>query len=276
MRTHSSLLIPLTLVLLALVPMGPALAEDDAEARAWENKTELGFVTTTGNSETENFSVKNTFTYSWDATSLRFRASMLRASQTTRTAENVGGELQVSEMTETTAEAYALSGKVRRDLSERTFLYGAAGWERNRFSGIESRYVYGAGAGYQAAETETQKLALEIGLEYTDEESTSGLNDTFAGARAAVEYEWKFSETAQFNQDLELLWNLEESDDYRINSISSVTAALTSKLALKTSYTIQFDNEPVVQILEAPGFDPVVFEFEKTDTILSASLVINF
>ena len=58
--------------------------------------------------------------------------------------------------------------------------------------------------------------------------------------------------------------------------MTSVTAALTSKLALKTSYTVRYDNEPVVEVLEAPGFDPVLFEFDETDTILSASLVIDF
>ena len=264
--------VPLLLLLMVL----PALGQDQPE-RSWENTAELGFVTTTGNTQTENLTFKNTFTYSWEKTSLKLEASMLNAEQTSRDARNVGGSLVVDETTEKTAESYRLSGKVRRDLRERLFTYGAASWERDVFAGIDSRYVIGAGLGYKALTLPKHELSLEAGADYTDEQAVGDADsETYAGARAAGDYLWKFSETAKLSQELELLYNLEESDDYRINSVTSVTAALTSRLALKTSYTLKYDNQPVVEVLTADGFDPVIFEFDKTDTILSASLVINF
>lgn len=264
-------------LVLAWVLAAPvALAEDPPE-RPWENTTELGFVTTTGNTQTENLAVKNTYKYNWTKTRFQFDASMLRAEQTDRSASNVGGDLVIEETTTTNAEAYRLGTKLSHDLTTRLFTYGTASWERDRFAGIESRYVLGAGLGYQAIDTDTTKLAFEAGLDYTDEQTVdTNDGDSFAGMRAALDYEWKFSETARLEQDLEILENLEETSDYRVNSVTSVTAALTSKLALKTSYTIKFDNEPVVETLTADGFDPVTFEFDKTDTVLSASLVINF
>jgi putative salt-induced outer membrane protein len=266
------------LAVMLLVVAAPAARAQEAEnERPWTNTTELGLVTTTGNTETENLTLKNSFTYGWEKTTFKLDASMLTAEQTTREASNVGGTLVVEENTESTAENYRLSAKLRRTLRERVFAYGSASWDRDVFSGIDSRYVVGAGAGYRALDTETQKLALEIGAEYTDEQTVGAADsDSYAGARGAADYEWTFSETAKLTQELELLFNLEESDDYRVNSVTSVTAALTSKLALKTSYTVRYDNQPVVEVLEAPGFDPVLFEFDKTDTILSASLVINF
>jgi putative salt-induced outer membrane protein len=269
------LLVPVSVLVWSLA--GTAALAEDAPKRPWENTTELGFVTTTGNTQTENISVKNTYKYKWTGTRFQFDASMLRAEQTDRTASNVGGDLIVEEMTTTNAEAYRLATKLSHDLTKRLFTYGTVSWERDRFAGIESRYVAGAGLGYQVIKTDTSMLAFELGLDYTDEQTVGADDgDSFAGMRAAMDYEWKFSETARLNQDLEFLENLEETSDYRINSLTSVTAALTSKLALKTSYTIKYDNEPVVEALTAVGFDPVMFEFDKTDTILSASLVINF
>jgi putative salt-induced outer membrane protein len=262
--------------ILLLILAQPALGQEES-GRPWENTAELGFVTTTGNTQTENLTLKNTFKYSWEKTSLKLEASMLNAQQTTRDARNEGGSLVVDETTEKTAESYRLSGKVRRDLRERLFTYGAASWERDVFAGIDSRYVIGAGLGYKALTLPKHELSLEAGADYTDEQAVGDADsETYAGARAAGDYLWKFSDTAKLSQELELLYNLEESDDYRINSVTSVTAALTSKLALKTSYTLKYDNQPIVEVLTADGFDPVVFEFDKTDTILSASLVINF
>jgi putative salt-induced outer membrane protein len=267
----------IAIAVIALLMVVPETRSEEGDERPWKNTTELGFVTTTGNTETENLSFKNTFTYGWTKTSLKFDASMLTAEQTTREASNVGGSLVVDETTESTAENYRLALKLRRELRERLFAYGSANWERDVFSGIDSRYVYGAGVGYRLLDEERQQLAVELGADYTDEQPVGAAqSDTYAGARAAADYEWKFSETAKLSQELEMLWNLEESSDYRINSVTSLTAALTSKLALKTSYTIRYDNEPVVEVLEAPGFDPVLFEFDETDTVLSASLVINF
>ena len=58
-----------------------------------------------------------------------------------------------------------------------------------------------------------------------------------------------------------------------------MTASLTSKLAIKVSYTVGYDNEPAFAIVDdtvAPIGPPVAVPFEKTDTILAAALVVNF
>ncbi len=53
---------------------------------------------------------------------------------------------------------------------------------------------------------------------------------------------------------------------------------LTNSLALKMSYTIAYSNRPPVKLVPAnPGPGPdAIYEFEKTDTILTAALVIDF
>ena len=54
---------------------------------------------------------------------------------------------------------------------------------------------------------------------------------------------------------------------------------MTSKLAIKVSYTVLYSNEPPVHVVPdtvAPIGPDAVVPFEKTDTILAAALVINF
>ena len=130
-------------------------------------------------------------------------------------------------------------------------------------------------------ENEEHRLQVELGADYTQENQVGGTDDSYAGARAYFGYLWNFTETAKFESSLELLENLEETSDLRAAWISSVTASLTAKLALKASYAVFYDNQPVELIIGpdagAPlGTSDAVFEFDDIDTVLSASLVINF
>lgn len=267
------------IVISVLMSTGLALAQDAPPARPWQNTAEFGFILTTGNSETQNFKFSNKFLYKLGWGEFQVDALALRAEQTTRTVSNDEGTLVVSEVDETTAEAYGLGGKVRVNITDRLFWYGSLAWARNRFAGLDNRYVAGAGVGYKFFETERSKLNGEVGAEYVDEdfiEGTSPGDANFAAARAYLGYAYKISDTATFTQDLELNQNLDESDDLRLRSETAVTATLTRSLALKASYTVHYDKEPVVQVLSAPGFDDVTFEFDETDTILAMSLVVNF
>jgi putative salt-induced outer membrane protein len=258
--------------------------EAPEDERPWKNKAELGLVVTSGNSESESFALSNEFEYAWDKAQLTIDASAIRVSNTKRTAENVAGELVVTKIDETTVETYALSGKYRRALSERMFWYARAGWIRDVQAGIDSRYGVGGGFGYRFFETDRHSLLGEAGVDYTDESLVNGASDSFAGLRVGLDYARTLSETAEWTSELDVNGNLDDTDDLRAVWANAVTASLTTKMALKAGYTIKFDNRPVVDFITTteidPGtglpYEPVPFEFDKVDTILSASLVINF
>ena len=154
-----------------------------------------------------------------------------------------------------------------------------ATWGRNKPSGIKDRASVGAGVGYQFVKDDKDNLAGELGLDYTDETQVGvpEVSDSFAGARGFLGYERKLSATSKFNAELELLENLDETSDWRGNAVASVTASLTQKLALKASYRLAYDNEPVQQVIPGPiPAQDAIFTVDKTDTILSIALVINF
>jgi putative salt-induced outer membrane protein YdiY len=268
------------LALAGLLLAAPAAMaqEEEEDTRPWSDTAELSFVMTTGNSETENFAFSNEYIYNWSASNLTIKAAMLRTETTARILENVDGEVDVDEITETTAEAYYLDGTYRHDINETLYWYAGAGWQRNRYSGIDNRYTAGGGLGLVVWENNTHHFKIETGLDYTSEEQVGGNDEDWAGARLYFDYLRSLSETSKFESTLELLENLDETDDLRARWINSVTASINSHLALKASYGIFFDNEPVILVVEGddPGESDAEFEFDDVDTILSASLVINF
>lgn len=262
----------------AVLASTAAFAEE-APARPWTDTAELGVIVTGGNSQSTNFAASNKFGYTWEKAELVSNAAALRAESAPKPV-NVDGVV-FEPPKETTAESYLLDGKYRRTVRDGFFWYALAGWSRNRFQGIDSRLSGGGGAGYRFFERERGKLAGELGFDYTKEDPVDGDSRNFAGARAFVGYERKIGESSKFTQDVEVLENLKDTQDLRAKSVSALTASLTSKLALKVSATVFYDKQPTVEVLSdsnlGNGDDgAVVRTYDKVDTILTASLVINF
>lgn len=250
----------------------------ETDQRPWSNSADLSLVVTGGNSQTLNVALSDEFTYTWPSSELTVKASALRTETTDRMLSNVGGDVQVTEVQSTTAEAYRLEGQYRRTIRREFAWYTGAGWERNRFSGIDGRYTLDGGLSYRFIGSDLQNLRAELGASYTREDRVGGSTAAYAGARAYLGYQRTLSPTSKLNHDVELLENLHVVEDWRAQSVTSVTASLTEAFALKMSYTLRYDHRPVIVTVRDPdGVDPdALFEFEATDQIVAASLVINF
>lgn len=277
--THTKRLIALALTVLGAASGAAFAAEGE---KPWTDTADLSLILTTGNSQTKNVAASNKFVYKWNNADLTIGAGALRAESTQRSVSNLGGVLQTSETTSTTAESYFLDGKYRRTITERLFWYAGGGWNRNRPTGIDQRLSAGGGLGYRFIKTDEDTLNGELGVDYTSEDYTFGKSASFAAARGFLGYEHLFSKTSKFNSDFEVLENLDDTEDLRARWMNAVTASLSARLALKVSYAILYDRQPVVQSLFDPAdptgtvIAPVAFAFDKTDTILAATLVINF
>ncbi|MDQ7006707.1 MAG: DUF481 domain-containing protein [Acidobacteriota bacterium] len=259
---------------------GPACAED-AE-KDWTNTAEFAAVITGGNSQTTTLSIKDTFKKTYAGGELTLDMVLLKAKQTDRTPRNEGGTLFVDEISKTNAEYYALQGKYRGQIRDGLFWYAGGGWERNQPAGLDNRVSAGGGLGYLIFRDATMELSGELGANYVDESYVSGtLPDgaDYINVRGFIGYTRKLSPTAHLDARLEMLQNMDDSDDLRVNAEASVTASLTSQLALKVGYSIKYDKSPVMILLSDPA-DPtapaVFYEFDDTDTIFAASLVINY
>lgn len=156
-------------------------------------------------------------------------------------------------------------GGVRGDraVGEKLGVYLLGAFDRNTFAGITRRFEEGAGLVFRAVQTPTNRLEFEGGAGLTQQRSTLGVNSSFASARAAGTYRRTFAESSYAQLVTEVLPNLEESDDLRVNSAAELVAPLSQAIAMKLSYVVRYDNLP------EPGF-------RKTDRIFTAGLQVTF
>ena len=110
----------------------------------------------------------------------------------------------------------------------------------------------------------SDQLDLEVGAGYTWQNAVGPAPDReFSVGRAAARYRRALGEKAEFVQVVEFLPNFKEGDDRRVNSETSLSAPITTGIAMKASYVIRYDGLP------QPGF-------ETTDRILTTGIQVTF
>jgi len=268
--------------LLALLLHAP-LAAQDTEL-GWKDVAELTLVLTAGNATSNTFGFKNIADYKWTNASFQLAAGGVRAraGTTTRTATGTVGNFTVKESTDTktTAENYFLKGRLDRNVTDASFLFGGAGWDRNTFAGVDNRYTLVAGAGHAFFDEEARRFKGDLGVTYTKQEDVvenPDVSDSFMGLRGSFDYFRKLSETTGYGSVLVADQNLKETRDLRADWTNSLTVAMSAKLALKLSYQLLFDNHPALVSVPLSGSEtPVLTPLGKTDSIFSVAIVANF
>jgi putative salt-induced outer membrane protein len=220
-----------------------------AEEKKWTDEAEFSFVSTGGNTEIVSLSGKNLLKYT-------FTDKLLG---TWRLGALYGKTDNVK-----TAERYLTDLRLDYSFSDRIYFFGIGGWLQDKFTGIESRYYIGPGAGYRFLTGPKHFLDGEGGFNFVSEDYINDTEEDFLEGRLYGLYQYSFSEKNKFSQSLEFLYDFDDSDNYMINSETAFITALSDYLSLKTSYEIRHDNEPVPATLK------------ETDTILSVTLVVNF
>ncbi len=219
---------------------------EDSRKQNWHDEGELSFTNTTGNSRAATFGANNLFNYNWERTGLELKAGI-------RTEKDKGRVI---------GEEYNASEKVTRKVIRKIYGYELFRWDRDRFSGVRNRHGFSLGAGDELWRTEKDKLIGEAGMGYISEERPDRI-DHFASGRLYGKYSRALSKTAKFAQDAEYLHSFEDSRDYRINTETAITAAVSDHVLLKASYKWKKVGNP------APGF-------VKDDTTTGVALVINY
>jgi hypothetical protein len=260
------------------------MAEAEKET-GWTDVAELGFVLTTGNSETSTISLNNTLAKSWGKSAFTLKAGALRVETTTITSATGTGvdDYTVTEDSETTAEKYFLNGRFDREITEKLFWLVGAGWEKNELAGIENRFSAFGGVGNIWVDSETVNFRTDYALTYTDQEDvvpTAGLDDNFLGLRFSWEYLHRFTENTTYGNDFIVDENLDETSDFRADMVNWVAVNMNKMLALKVSLQFLYDNEPALETLTlnagTPGELDITVPVDDLDSIFTASLVVNF
>ncbi len=274
-----------SLLLIAAIGAPPAAAQDGNQGLYFTG--ELSTVSTFGNSESLTLGLSTTLGHVWEDAELKFEGGAVRTESRikTRTASGTAESFTVADETRTekTAEAYYLRGRYDRNVSETFFVFGGADWLRNTFAGIDSRTLLAAGAGNTWVKTETTRFKTDVGFTYTFQDDVFDnplIKMNFPGVRAGYALRSTLSSSTDFESSLVGDWNLDNTDDLKLNLVNALSVSINSMLALKPSLKLLWQNVPssTAVPLFTGGVDTgntVLAPLEKLDSIFTLSLVLK-
>jgi len=227
-----------------------AYAQDEEEAvvLGWTGTGELGFVNTTGNTESTALNAKLNFILRQERWSHRFS----------------GTALMTSENGVTDNERYTMEIQSNRELSEKSWLFGSFRWDADKFGSYDPQASLTVGYGRQLMKSEKHELKGEIGAGYKNlEERVSGDSTSEAIARFLLDDSWQLFKTTLWTN--RLLVEAGSSNTFtQFNT--GLAVSMTEKFAVKLGFEVRHNTDVPKDIADS----------ENTDTITSANLVYNF
>ncbi len=231
----------LTLIVL-LTPI--TLHAEEKLASKWSGEAELGYLSTTGNSDT---------------TSLHANGKIVNEREKWKHT----GTMQITNKDNdgtTTAKRLFVTGKSDYNINDLSYLFITASYDDDEFSGYQYQLAGAFGYGYHVIKKENLKLDLEAGLGARQSKFNSGESNSEGIVRVAGDFEWTISKTSVFNQFI----SVEAGEDNTISrSVTSLSMQIVGNLAAKLSYNVRHNSDV------PPGI-------EKTDTESVVTIVYKF
>jgi putative salt-induced outer membrane protein len=191
----------------------------------WSGRAELGGYISTGNSDSQGVSASLALTRDGLDWRQKFKAQV---------------DYQRS-LGVTSREHYLAAWEPNWKVDDRSYIYGSAQFESDRFLGYTTRYSVSTGAGYSALKGSRLKLDLELGPAYRSTSFTDGETERSLAARGSVDFALKLSKGLQLTQNASAYVE-------RYNSTVTGTTALNAKvlgpLSAQFSYNVQYESMP--------------------------------
>jgi len=237
----------------SLLLTGNVMAEEKAKSE-WQSEFELGYIKTTGNTETQSSVAKADATYEAG----KWRHNVNAEAYGSESSDKVTGENVVS------AERYQLSGKSDYNFTEHDYAFGLVKLKKDRFSGFEYEHVISAGYGRKVIKEAAMELDLEIGPGvrfYKEDDAPESEEEALL--RLAGKYWWKITGNSKFSQSL--VFDIGE-EVTSTESITGLQANINKTLAMKFTFTLRHKSD-------VPVATPAI---EKTDTETAITLVYSY
>jgi len=205
---------------------------ENPKSTSWIADLGLGYVKTTGNS--------NTTTFKGDLKAVK----EVEKWRHTFTAEG----LNTADGDTTTAERYYLAEKSDYKFSKFNYVYGTVTYDNDRFSGYSYRTTLSVGYGRRLIHEPTITLDGDVGpgVRYSKPEDGDAEDELIA--HLALNFKWGITDNSEFTQDL---YSDIGEDTTITRSITALSANINKTLALKLSYTYKYTSQVPVGIDKA-------------------------
>ena len=239
---------------LIAVSLSQAVFAQDDEVKPFTMEGELGFISTSGNTETTSISAGIQAHQELENWSNDY---ILKGLYKQETVEGDDGE----DIEFTSAQKFFGSAQGNYKLENPdNRLFGFASYEDDRFSNFNYQSTIAAGWNQKVLENKRHTLEYSIGPGYSFIETQDGENLDSVIVRASSAYSWKISDTAKFTQTVSTEVG---SDNTKSRAESALTATISGNLSMRLSFKLDHNTN-------------VEDDVEKLDTETAVSLVYNF
>lgn len=219
------------LFFMSLLAASSVAAWADTEYKSWRGEASAGYSSSQGNTNTRDLS---------GAVNLRYLPS-----QTSNWEHRLNfGAFTAASDNEQTAERYYANVKAQWNFADVDYAFASLGFEKDRFSGVDTRYSGAVGYGCRLLNSKEHKLNAELGAGARYSQIPDGVGDhtsrSEAIVRGFVDYRWRLTEHSRFNQTL----LAEAGDDNTLfESLSALHLDIYAGLSAKVSYTIKHNTD---------------------------------
>lgn len=151
----------------------------------------------------------------------------------------------------TNREQFLLSYEPRYVIGEDLFTYGLAQFERDRFQGFSGRYAVSGGVGYRVIDKPSVDLSIQAGPAFRRTEFTDGTTSNSIGGLAAIDFDWRITDTLTFTQDTNVVAEsgsralvIVDSSNTSLALTTGLEAIIAKGLSTRMSYAIEYDSNP--------------------------------
>lgn len=228
-------------------------AADSVEVNALKTHTELSFVQTQGNTDTNAFSLDFAGEKAWNKHSLKLDLDVLYGTDKgIETKNKIISELNYDYQF---ADHFA-------------FNY-LSGYKNDKFSGFEYQFYTGPGIKYIVLDSASHKLDFQANVLYNLDETmdqyfdangdeitypysdgtagatkVDGESRDYSGFSAKANYAWQIMENLKFVQEASYRSDFENSEEYFAFSKTAVEAKISDMFSMGVSYKIDYTNIP--------------------------------
>lgn len=220
--------------------------EEDEKKEGWSGKGELGYVQTSGNTDTSALNMALEFVYEKEQWRHRLGATALRSEK-----DDI-----------IDAERYTFGAQTDYKFNDRSYVFGAFRYDSDKFAPYDPVSTLTAGYGYTLIDNGRHYLLGEIGAGYRhQEEAATGESGGDAIARGRLDYRWTITDTTTFGN----LFLVEAgADNTFLQNDTTLGVAINSRFAVQVAFQLRHNTEL------PPG------AIDDTDTQFTTNLVYKF
>jgi putative salt-induced outer membrane protein len=233
--------------------------------------TELGYISTGGNTKTETFNLDSKIKKNWDK---HYVTLLLDAQYATD--NNVESK-----------NKFFTELEYDYQFTQRFAFDYLTGYKRDKFSSFDYQFYTGPGAKYKAIKNEKHNLSLEGNILYSIDQKmdetytatgakvsypdTTGIDPSktvtynsrdYASLRAKAVYTWQILDNLKFDQEASYRVDAEDIQNYFIYSKTGFSSKISDMFSASVSYKLDYVNHPG--------------DKKRTDTTFTVGIIVDY